>query len=150
MTTVTIRRATLADLPAVARLFNGYRQFYLQGSDLALCERFIGERMRNGESVILLAEDAGGEAVGFTQLYPTFCSVAAQPIFVLYDLFVTPHARKTGAGRALMNAARDHAKASGAARVDLSTARDNFIGQSLYESLGYERDNVYYVYNLTL
>ncbi len=150
MTTLSVRRATTADVAAVARLFNGYRQFYQQGSDLALCERFIGERLAQDQSVIFLAEDAGGEPIGFTQLYPTFCSVAAAPIYVLYDLFVAPESRKSGAGRALMMRARQHAEETGAVRLDLSTAKDNFAGQHLYESLGYERDSVYYVYNLSL
>ncbi len=72
--------------------------------------------------------------VGFCQLYPSFCSVIAQPIFTLYDLYVAPPARQTGAGRALMQAAHDHALQNGFARLDLSTARSSHKAQALYES----------------
>ena len=70
--------------------------------------------------------------------------------FVLYDLFVAPAARGTGTGRALMEAAEAHGRSTGAARLELSTARTNKIGQSLYESCGWIRDKVYYVYQKSL
>jgi ribosomal protein S18 acetylase RimI-like enzyme len=151
MSPVSVRLAALPDLPAVAALFDAYRQFYEQPADAALALQFIGDRMRNRESVILVARAAGGKGalVGFCQLYPGFCSVIAQPIYTLYDLYVAPEARKTGAGRALMQAAHAHAQANGFARLDLSTARTNHAAQALYESLGWVRDDVFLVYNKT-
>jgi ribosomal protein S18 acetylase RimI-like enzyme len=115
-------------------------------ADLPLARRYLGERFERGESVILVAEDAGGELIGFTQLYPAFCSVLADRTYVLYDLFVTPAARGTGAGRALMEAAEAYARAHGAARLQLQTAITNIVGQSLYESCGWKRDELFYVY----
>src|SRR4051794_8905670 len=136
MSAVTIRLAAPSDLAAIATLFDAYRQFYEQPADAALALQFIGERMRGQESVILVAQGAGS-IVGFCQLYPSFCSVIAQPIYTLYDLYVAPEARKTGAGRALMQAAHDYAQQHGFARLDLSTARTNHQAQALYESLGW-------------
>jgi ribosomal protein S18 acetylase RimI-like enzyme len=146
MTSLKTRPAKARDLDAVAALFDAYRQFYEMPADLPLARRYLGERFGRGESVILVAEDAAGALVGFTQLYPAFCSVAADRTFVLYDLFVTPAARGTGAGRALMAAAEAHARAAGAARLELQTAKTNVIGQSLYESCGWTRDEVFYTY----
>jgi ribosomal protein S18 acetylase RimI-like enzyme len=146
MAQVKTRSAEARDLDAVAALFDAYRQFYEMPADLPLARRYLGERFERRESVILVAEDARGTLVGFTQLYPAFCSVAADRTFVLYDLFVTPSARGTGAGRALMEAAEAHARAAGAARLELQTAKTNEIGQSLYESCGWKRDELFYVY----
>jgi ribosomal protein S18 acetylase RimI-like enzyme len=150
MAHVKTRPAEARDLEAVAALFDAYRQFYEMPADLPLARRYLGERFGRGESVILVAEDEKGALVGFTQLYPAFCSVAADRTFVLYDLFVTPAARGTGAGRALMQAAEAHARAAGAARLELQTAKSNVIGQSLYESCGWKRDELFYVYAKTL
>jgi len=150
MSAVKTRPATAADLEAVAALFDAYRQFYEQPSDLGLARRFITERFQRRESVLIVAEDASGALTGFTQLYPSFCSVRAAHTFVLYDLFVTPAARGTGAGRALMLAAEAHGRKAGAARMELSTARTNVIGQSLYESLGWQRDTTFLVYGRDL
>ena len=146
MSKVTTRRAESRDLEAVAARFDAYRQFYEKPADLDLARRYLGERFSRGESVIFVAESAAGEIVGFTQLYPAFCSVIADRTFVLYDLFVTPSARGTGAGRALMDAAEAFARAAGAARLELQTAKTNKVGQSLYESCGWERDELFYVY----
>ena len=146
MSAVTIRLAAPSDLAAIATLFDAYRQFYEQPADAALALQFIGERMRGQESVILVAQGAES-IVGFCQLYPSFCSVIAQRIYTLYDLYVAPDARKTGAGRALMQAAHAHAQQHGFARLDLSTATTNHKAQALYESLGWVRDEVFLYYN---
>lgn len=150
MATVRTRLATMDDLDGIAPLFDAYRQFYRQPPDLALARGYIRDRMQRQESVIFVAEGADGRLVGFTQLYPTFCSVRAAATFVLYDLFVAAEARGTGAGRALMDAAEAHAAATGAARLELSTAKTNTVAQSLYESQGWARDEAFYVYNKAL
>lgn len=142
------RPAEHTDIPAIAKLFDLYRQFYEQAPDFDLALQFITDRLHRNESVILVAESRSGELVGFCQLYPSFCSVLAQPIYVLYDLFVLPSARQTGVGRALLQAAAARAKADGKARMDLTTARTNKAAQSLYESLGWVQDDVFLAYNL--
>lgn len=144
---ITSRLATLSDLPTIAALFDAYRQFYEQPADLALAKQFIGERIHRSESVILLAENDHQEVLGFCQLYPTFCSVEAKPIFALYDLFVQPSARQLGVGKLLLQAAEQHAQQSGFARMDLTTAKTNFAAQSLYEATGWLRDEVFLAYN---
>jgi ribosomal protein S18 acetylase RimI-like enzyme len=53
-------------------------------------------------------------------------------------------------GRSLMNQAKIFARDNGYKRLELSTAKDNLIGQSLYESLGYEQDNEFYHYSLEI
>jgi ribosomal protein S18 acetylase RimI-like enzyme len=144
---VHTRIATLADLDTAAALFDAYRQFYEQAPDLALATHFIGERLRNQESVILLAVGEPETVLGFCQLYPSFCSVEAKPIYCLYDLFVLPSARRAGAGRALLIAAEQLAATHGMARMDLTTARSNVAAQAVYESLGWVRDDVFLAYN---
>jgi ribosomal protein S18 acetylase RimI-like enzyme len=145
-----IRPVEAPDLPELARLFDQYRRFYGHAADVEGALHYLEERIANGESVILVADGGGGTLAGFCQLYPTFCSVAARPIYVLYDLFVEGPARRQGVARALMEAARARAVADGKARMDLSTAKDNVKAQALYESLGWKRDEVFYSYSLEL
>jgi ribosomal protein S18 acetylase RimI-like enzyme len=145
--TITTRQAQPSDLPAVAKLFDLYRQFYEQAADAQRAAKFIQQRVERQESVILVAEDPHSALVGFCQLYPSFCSVEAQPIFVLYDLFVLPEARGRGVGRQLLLAAEERASADGMARMDLTTARTNTTAQRLYESLGWVQDSVFLAYN---
>ena len=149
MTALATRHATPDDLDALAPLFDAYRRFYEQPGDVALASAYLHARMERGESAILVAE-ADGQMLGFCQLYPTWCSVAAARIFVLYDLFVDDGARRSGVGRQLMLAAQAFGRAAGAVRLDLGTARTNTRAQALYESLGWQRDDVYLTYNLSL
>jgi GNAT superfamily N-acetyltransferase len=144
-----LRRATLADLPALVPLFDAYRQFYGQPSDPGLAERFLGERLAGHESVIFLAEQ-GDALLGFVQLYPSFWSVAAVRSWILNDLFVSPAHRKGGAGKALMERAREHARETGAGGLSLATQRTNVTAQRLYESLGWVRDEEFFHYELAL
>jgi ribosomal protein S18 acetylase RimI-like enzyme len=143
-----IFRATIDHLDQLADLYDQYRQFYQQKPDLEACRGFLGERIRNQESVIFAAQQDNGEIVGFTQLYNSYCSVEMEKLIYLYDLFVAPQARRQGAARALMDAARQYAVSCGAGRLQLETAVTNHPGQKLYEDLGWERDEEFYTYNL--
>jgi TetR/AcrR family transcriptional repressor of bet genes len=145
-----IIRAEKGHLADVAQLFDLYRQFYKQDSNAALARKFIADNLKKERSVIFVAHDSDDEALGFTQLYPSWCSVSTSPIWTLYDLFVTPSARQRGVGRALMEAANKMARKSKASRIDLETAVDNYNAQGLYESLGYERERDFYKYSLML
>jgi len=151
MLTFEIRRASAADIHPVAQLFDGYRQFYGQPANAALAEAFLRDRFANNDSVVFLAiEPETGAGLGFVQLYPSFSSVAARRIWILNDLFVAPGVRRSGVGRALLEAAREFAVQTDAIRLVLSTAVTNHGAQALYESYGYKRDDVFLVYKLEL
>lgn len=147
VSSIFTRLASIDDVEVVARLFDAYRQFYEQAPDLPLARAFMRARIERKESVVIVAEDAHRVMYGFCQLYPGFCSVAAAPIYTLYDLFVTPQARRSGAGRALLRAAERHAAGQGVVRLDLSTALTNRQAQALYESEGWIRDTEFLVYS---
>jgi len=149
MSTVSIREAQSTDLDELARLFDGYREFYEGEPDLAGAAAWMTANFNEQRSTVFVAED-GDTLTGFTQLYPALCSVDMQPFYVLYDLFVDLDRRRAGIGRALMSTAADWARTQGACRIDLETAHSNVIGQGLYESLGYKQDLVFRKYSLDL
>ena len=144
-----IIKAESRHLDELGRLFNLYRVFYEEADDLEKASKYISARFNEGDSMIFVAENDDGLS-GFVQLYPSFCSVSAVPILILYDLFVDDSHRSKGLGRSLMNAARDFASENGYKRLELATAKDNYIGQSLYESLGYEIDREFLHYSLEI
>lgn len=148
MTEPAIRRADATDLDPLAELFDAYRVYYDQPSDPARARAFLKQRLERGEAVILLAE-TGSQVVGFTQLFPSFSSVATARIWVLNDLYVAPEARRRGVAAALLEAARVHALATGAVRLVLETLPGNRPAQRLYEKLGWVRDETWH-YRLDL
>jgi ribosomal protein S18 acetylase RimI-like enzyme len=143
------------DVGRLAPLFDAYRQFYEQPADLPGAERFLEERLKQRESVVLAAEvvtdgSRTGAVAGFTLLYPSFSSISLQPLYILNDLYVVPGSRRLGVGRVLLEGARAFAASAGACSMVLQTALTNLPAQSLYESLGWRRDTLFYTYELDL
>ena len=136
---IITRRATLADLDAIAPLFDAYRQFYGQASDMPRAREWLSDRMQAGESVVLLAEHDGRPS-GFVQLYPMFSSVRTARLWILNDLFVASDARRGGVARALLDAAAQFARDDGAAGLMLETGRDNAPARALYRAAGWQED----------
>ncbi len=145
-----VRQASVFDVEQIAPLFDAYRQFYAQASDIQRAREFLQDRFAHRESIIFVALENSGSVVGFVQLYPLFSSVRGVRTYVLNDLFVAEHARRQRVGRQLVATAADFARASGAASLSLQTAIDNEPAQSLYASLGWKRDDRFCEYSLSL
>jgi len=146
---MTIRRAEISDLEKVAKLFNDYRIFYKQSSDLSSATAFIKERLTQKDSVVFIAVNEQNHAMGFTQLYDSFTSVGMSKIWLLNDLYVDLNHRKKGIAEALMNAAKDHCISTGRPKIILETGNDNLNAQSLYKKLGYEQSSNF-IYELVI
>ncbi|MFF2887251.1 GNAT family N-acetyltransferase [Paenibacillus sp. NPDC057967] len=146
-----VHQATLEQLEEIAPLFDAYRIFYGQPSDLEGARQFLFNRFEHQQSVIFIAiEQASGKAIGFTQLYPVFSSISMRRAWILNDLYVLEQERGRGAAKLLLEQAKRHGQLTGAKGIELSTAPDNLIAQALYEKNGYERDETFLHYFLTL
>lgn len=143
---ISVRQATIHDLDLVAPLFDAYRVFYEQPTNLVESTQFLRECFQHHESVVLLAVDDEGEGAGFVQLYPYFTSVRVARLYLLNDLFVAAKARRQGVAAALLHEAEAYAKAVGAVGMTLTTAHTNLPAQRLYESLGWQRDEEFREY----
>lgn len=141
-----IRRATLSDATELAGLFDAYRQFYEQESDLLAAEQFLSDRLLNDESVIFIAEDASRRLLGFVQLYPLFTSVRMRRVWLLNDLYVADTARRKGVASALLDAAQAFGRNDGAHGLLLETQIGNASARALYEKQGWKLNEatVYY------
>ncbi len=142
---ITVHRADTRHLEMLLPLFDGYRKFYNQPSNLEAAEAFLTERILKQESVIFVAL-LGNKGAGFTQLYPSFSSVTMQRQWILNDLFVDPEFRQSGVADAIMLAAEEFSYADNAKGLVLSTAVDNYPAQALYEKRGWKRDEAFYTY----
>jgi len=145
-----IIKAEEKHIKKIGILFNLYRQFYKYESNLIKSTNYIKDRINNNESIIFIAMNDTNEAIGFVQLYETFGSLDLGKIVILYDLYVKEDHRKNNIGKKLMIKSHEYAKKINAKRIQLSTAIDNYIGQSLYESLGYVKDDNFYTYDFEI
>lgn len=145
---IRTKRAAMEDLDAIVPLFDAYRGFYGQPSDLPRARDWLQARMQANESVVLFAETEG-KPVGFVQLYPMFSSVGTARTWILNDLYVDASARRGGVARALLDAAADFARGDGAHSIVLETTRDNGPARALYRNAGWNEDETQW-YSLSL
>ena len=131
-----IKKVGKDDVSMVAILFDAYRVFYKQSSNLQAAFDFLEQRVDKNESTIFMAT-LQGEAVGFIQLYPIFSSVSLKPAWLLNDLYVAENARRQGVAEALLQQAKQFALETKAAYVMLQTSEDNYKAQSVYEKNGW-------------
>jgi ribosomal protein S18 acetylase RimI-like enzyme len=142
---VNIRKATINELDSLTELFNSYRVFYQQESDIPGAKSFIKERLLNEDSVVFIAYEEGN-GVGFVQLYPTFSSVSMKRSWILNDLYVNASARKKGFGEKLLQKAIEFAEETGAKGLFLETGQENVTAQRLYEKIGFKKESNYFYY----
>ncbi len=142
----TIERAGPADIDAVLPLFQAYLAFYRRKRTDEEARAFLSERIAHEQSVIFVARDAAGAAIGFTQLYPFFSSLELRPTWLLNDLYVAPTARRSGVALALLRRAEAHARETGATRMTLDTAISNRTAQRVYENAGWSPEHEFIVY----
>lgn len=135
---MTIIQVQYKDLDTLAPLFDAYRVFYKQESNLKGSKTFLKELLEQKTSIIYIAY-IDVKAVGFTQLFPIYSSVSMQPMFVLNDLYVDSNYRNQGIGEALINRAKQLCKDKNQKGLAIQTAFDN-PAQYLYERLGFVKD----------
>ena len=133
-----IKKVEKSESELIVALFDKYRVFYKQKTDLPLAKKYIQTRLDNNESIIFVAI-MGDKPIGFTQLYPKYSSVRTMQNWILNDLYVDTGYRKQGVGEKLIRAAMDFANKKGSEFVQLSTAVDNFTAQKLYEKIGFDK-----------
>ncbi len=138
-----IRRGTAADVNNIAVLFDEYRVWYHQHSDIEKAKQFLNDRLSRNESVIFVAED-NGKLVGFTQLYPIFSSVSMSNAWLLNDMFVSRNERGKGIASNLLNAARQLGCENGSKWLMLQTSCDNDAAQRLYEKNGWVKETDFF------
>lgn len=140
----SILKASHADIDLIAPLFDAYRVFYEQESDILKATKFLEELLTKNQSEIFLAI-TDDKPSGFVQLYSSFSSVSMQPVFILNDLYVDASLRKKGIATLLLNRAKEYCKSLGYKGLLLETAIDN-PAQKLYEALGWKKDTACFHY----
>lgn len=138
----TIEVVGPADFADLLPLVRSYCDFYdtnpTDEALLALFEALTRDPAREG--LQLLARRRTGEPLGFATLYWTWSTTRASRIGVMEDLFVTPTARGTGVGQALIESCRERCRARGAVLLSWQTAPDNQRAQRLYDRIGAVRE----------
>ena len=136
-----VREAKLSDLKNLSVLFNSYRMFYGKESDLKVAEEFLRFRIENKDSKIFICE-FNNELSGFVQLYPIFSSTRVSKYWLLNDLFVDINKRGKGYSKLLIERSKELVIESKACGMMLETEKSNDIGNLLYPSTGFKKNEL--------
>lgn len=147
---ITIRQASADDASALGhlgaaltRLHHAFdaERFITPGPNLEeKYGRFLVSHMASEHDVVFVAERAG-EIVGYVWagIEPKSYKELRDTAGFVHDVLVAEHARGTGTGERLVEAAAEWLIAHGMPRVMLWTAEKNEHAQKLFERLGFRR-----------
>ncbi len=138
-----IRPLVKTDEAAWRRLWAGYLEFY--NTDLPPDEiDALFENLINGSPHFAFVAEIEGEVIGFVHGLPHASTWSTKGYCYLEDLYVDPRARRTGAGRALIEAVSEEADRRGLTRVYWHTDEGNAQARVLYDKLATLSDFVQY------
>ena len=131
----TVRAAGPADLPVLAELLVEFNGEGLPPEALARCM----EEVQDLETALLGEWD--GEAAGLLVLRIVPTLSGADPWVEITEMYVRPHFRRRGIGRALVEAALDCGRQRGCREFHLLVDPSNKAGQAFYAELGFQVDS---------
>jgi GNAT superfamily N-acetyltransferase len=108
----------------------------------------LADTLESEHSVVLVAEDDGGELVGFATAYMTLESVRFGLRCWVEELAVHPDRRSEGIGARLLDAAREWAAERGATHLKLDSSVDRIDAHRFYEREGPSWRSISYSWEL--
>lgn len=144
-----ITTATLDNLDQLTPMFIHYRELYGAMPQPEASKKFLIERLKKQEAIILLAFE-GDELLGFCLVYPSFSSVSLRPMWILNDLYVAEPVRRKQVAKQLLKAMAQQARDNNAVRLRVSINASNEIAQRLYETAEFSEDQNFRSYILPL
>ncbi len=142
--------ATPADAPLILDMIKGLADYEKLSHAVVATEEQIRDTLFGAKPAaeVLLAE-SNGEWVGFALFFPTYSTFLAQPGLYLEDLYVKPHARGKGFGKALLTELAKIAVARGYGRVEWAVLDWNAPAIGFYKKLGAVPMDEWTTYRLT-
>ncbi len=123
MSKLSLRPATLADVPVILSLIRALAEFEKLAHEVVATEEGLAKTLFGPKpyAEVLLAdsqEGARNETVGFALYFHNYSTFLAKPGIYLEDLFVVPAARSRGVGEALLQAVAQKALERGCGRLE--------------------------------
>ena len=137
---ITIRKAGVADFPAIYALFREFAVFQKTPEKLHIT---LDQLIADEAHFQCFVAEAGGETeanreiVGFATFFMAYYSWTGKAIY-LDDLYVRESSRKYGIGKKLLFAVIDFSKDNGCKTVRWLVSRWNGNAMAFYKSIGAE------------
>jgi L-amino acid N-acyltransferase YncA len=142
--TLTVREATVADAPAITRIYNDGIASRQATLDIELCSvEEIGEDLRadaDTHPTIVVAD--GDDVVGFAWS-SVYLKRACYARISEFSVYVAPHAQHRGAGRLALGALIERCEQLGFWKLTSRIFTDNVASRALCARLGFREVGVY-------
>ena len=140
-----IRPGTLDDLESLIELMRGYyRDDHLPFDPIA-ASRVMERLLREPQWGRVWLAEVDRQPIGYLALCIGFSLEFGGNDAFIDEVFIVPQQRGHGYGRQLLEVAGQSARELGLSALHLEVDRSNQRAQQLYQSLGYERRERYFV-----
>jgi GNAT superfamily N-acetyltransferase len=145
-----ISTATERDVPVILDLIRELAEYERLSGEVTATEQKLRDTLFGAQPAaeVLLAT-VDGETVGFAVFFTNYSTFLAKPGIYLEDLFVKPHARGKGIGKALLVRLAQLAVERDCGRINWSVLDWNAPSIRFYESLGAVPLNEWTTFRLT-
>ncbi len=145
-----ISTATEQDVPVILDLIRQLAEYERLSGEVTATEQKLRDTLFGAQPAaeVLLAT-VDGETVGFAVFFTNYSTFLAKPGIYLEDLFVKPHARGKGIGKALLVRLAQLAVERDCGRINWSVLDWNAPSIRFYESLGAVPLNEWTTFRLT-
>ena len=143
-----IRRATKEDAERIAEFSVALAEQHFEYDQVRFTRlitlegaaAYYGGRSEAENAAVFVAE-TDGRIAGFAYMEyePVLYAELATKVAWLHDIYIEPGARKSGAGRELLDVVADEARRQGANKVLLSVAEQNEKAQRFFEQYGFRQ-----------
>jgi GNAT superfamily N-acetyltransferase len=148
--TIRVRAAVPEDVPTILRFVRELADYERDlASVKATADDLLTALFGQDPSAECVIAESGGVATGFALFFRNFSTWTGKAGLYLEDLYVTPEARGTGAGKALLAHLAALTLARGWVRFEWSVLDWNAPAIGFYQSLGATQQNEWTVHRLT-
>jgi GNAT superfamily N-acetyltransferase len=148
--TLSIREATPTDAATIVRFVRELADYERAIHEVEATEETVRASIFGEGSVTrALIAERDGEAIGMAVWFFSYSTWQARNGLYLEDLYVTPTARGTGAGKALLRRLAQIAIESGCGRFEWSVLDWNEPSIRVYEAIGAEPQKEWVRYRLS-
>ncbi|MCC6492859.1 MAG: GNAT family N-acetyltransferase [Pirellulales bacterium] len=147
---ISVRRAAIDDVPLILSLIRELAEYERLAHTVDATEEHLRRTLfgQPAEAEVLIGEFQG-EPAGLALFFSNYSTFKGRSGIYLEDLFVRPHARGSGLGKALLRSVASIAAQRGCVRLEWSVLDWNQPAIDFYKRLGAQPLDEWTVYRMT-
>jgi GNAT superfamily N-acetyltransferase len=147
---LTIRSAVESDIPLILLFINELAEYEKLLHQVKVTEELLRESLFGAKRFVeVLIAKYNGEPAGQALFFHNFSTFIGRPGIYLEDLYVRPHLRGNGIGKALLQSLINIAKERNCGRVEWAVLDWNKPSINFYKSIGANPMNEWIIFRLT-